>query len=120
MEQNRCPGCMEIKSGTMCEHCGYDERKQNVSHQLQTGTVLLGKYLIGRVLGQGSFGITYLGWNRYLNMKVAIKECFPCHFASRSGQYGVQAYNGGEKIFEEIKTRFSKETKNPVEWVATL
>ena len=113
MEQNRCPGCMNIKSGgAVCEHCGYDERKQNMSHQLQTGTVLLGKYLIGRVLGQGSFGITYLGWNRYLNMKVAIKECFPCHFASRSGQYGVQAYNGGEKDFEEIKTRFSKETKN--------
>ena len=61
MEQNRCPGCMNIKSGgAVCEHCGYDERKQNAPHQLQTGTVLLGKYLIGRVLGQGGFGILIL------------------------------------------------------------
>ena len=65
MENNRCPGCMEIKSGgAVCEHCGFDESRQNAPHQLQIGTVLQDKYLVGRALGQGGFGITYLGWNR--------------------------------------------------------
>ena len=74
MEENRCPGCMNIKNGIVCEHCGFDERRQNAPHQLQIGTALQDRYLVGRALGQGGFGITYLGWNRYLDKKVAIKE----------------------------------------------
>ena len=35
-----------------------------------------GKYRIERVLGQGGFGITYLGEQVALGRKVAIKEFF--------------------------------------------
>ena len=62
METKCCYGCMQEKEGTpFCEHCGYDERIPNGAHQLPKGTVLRGQYLIGKVLGQGGFGITYLG-----------------------------------------------------------
>ena len=115
MEQNRCPGCMNIKSGgAVCEHCGYDERKGNAPHQLQTGMVLLGKYLIGRVLGQGGFGITYLGWNRYLDTPVAIKEYYPDSFVERNAAYDTTVVCKTERMEEyytENRMRFLREAK---------
>ena len=51
-----------------------DEQKANEAHQLEAGSILAGTYLIGKVLGQGGFGITYVGWDLNLEIKVAIKE----------------------------------------------
>ena len=115
MEQNRCPGCMEIKSGgAVCGHCGFDPRKQNAPHQLQTGTLLQERYLVGRTLGQGGFGITYLGWNRYLERKVAIKEYYPSVFVDRNTAYhtGVSCRTEQmEAFFAENRMRFLREAK---------
>ena len=84
MEQKRCYGCMKIKSqGSVCEHCGYDESISNDIHQLPAGTILKEQYLIGRVLGQGGFGITYLGWDLYLDVPVAVKEYYPSGMVMR-------------------------------------
>ena len=48
------------------------------SHSLPVGTHLQnGKFTLGRVLGEGGFGITYLGAHRHLQRTVAIKELFP-------------------------------------------
>ena len=114
MEQNQCLGCMGIKSGTVCEHCGYDERRQNAPHQLQAGTILLGKYLVGRALGQGGFGITYLGWNRYLETKVAIKEYYPSFFVDRNATHDTSVICKSaqmEEYYTENRKRFLREAK---------
>ena len=47
------------------------------------------EYRIDKVLGQGSFGITYLATDVNLNVRVAIKEYLPSHCASRAGDYSV-------------------------------
>ena len=114
MEQKQCPGCMEIKSGTVCEHCGYDERRQNAPHQLQAGTVLQGRYLVGRALGQGGFGITYLGWNQYLETRVAIKEYYPSVFVERNATYNTSLVCKTQKMvepFQENRMRFLREAR---------
>src|SRR5438132_9899580 len=54
-------------------------------HALAVGTRLQGgAFTVGRVLGQGGFGITYLGSEPHLRRPVAIKEFFP-HGCSRQG-----------------------------------
>ena len=59
----RCLGCMRMKQQQpVCEHCGFDERRENSNHQLPLGTEVGGQYILGKVLGQGGFGITYIGW----------------------------------------------------------
>ena len=114
MEDNRCPGCMEIKDGTVCGHCGFDEEKQNEHHQLQIGTVLQEKYVVGRVLGQGGFGITYLCWNRYLERKVAIKEYYPSFLVERHTGFSTKVTCKSERMaesFAENRMRFLREAK---------
>lgn len=55
---------------------------------LPVGTVLNSQYTIEKVLGEGGFGITYLGFDKYLKIRVAIKEYFPAQFATRNTSTG--------------------------------
>lgn len=50
---------------------------------LYPGTLLAGKYLLGRILGHGGFAVTYLAINLDLGIRVAIKEYFPSELAGR-------------------------------------
>ena len=115
MEQKQCLGCMKHKQEyPVCEHCGYDERTANAPHQLQTGTVLQGRYLVGRALGQGGFGITYLGWNQYLETRVAIKEYYPSAFVDRNATHNTAVLcktERMEEMFRDNRLRFLREAK---------
>lgn len=76
---------MENYQGTPCPHCGYDpNRVKGQEYTLPPQTILAGKYLVGRMLGQGGFGITYIGWDIALERKVAIKEYYPNGLVGRS------------------------------------
>lgn len=115
MERHRCYGCMKMKTESpVCEYCGYDETMQNESHQLAAGTVLKEQYLIGKVLGQGGFGITYMGWDLYLDIPVAIKEYFPAGVVMRDNTISMDIMNcGGDEgaRFQNNKERFMREVK---------
>ena len=81
-----CLGCMEEKStGSTCPRCSYQQGVAPISaHHLPPGTILENKYLLGKVLGQGGFGITYIAWDQKLDMKLALKEYFPQGMAART------------------------------------
>jgi serine/threonine protein kinase len=83
--QSLCMGCMANKGVALrCPDCGWEEGQPADSPQhLPPRTVLEGKYLVGRALGQGGFGITYLAWDLNLNCKAAVKEYFPRDLCTR-------------------------------------
>ena len=119
MKFNRCFGCMEEIQGYPCPHCGFDPRSvKGIEYALPMGTILAGKYLVGRVLGQGGFGITYVGWDIALERKVAIKEYYPSGQVSRNpGSRGLtwytsvqsqQAKQNGTQIFLKEARKMSK------------
>ena len=68
-----------------CPYCGFElkENEKMYPGALRAGTVLKGRYLLGRVLGQGGFGITYLAWDESLKARVAVKEYMPGELATR-------------------------------------
>jgi serine/threonine protein kinase len=113
---NRCKYCFieKVYQGN-CLNCGYaeDANPESALH-LPPGTILQDKYLIGKALGQGGFGITYLAWDLDLNIKLAIKEYLPQDLAYRvEGQTEVSIYKktlsdsfsyGLEKFLEEART----------------
>jgi len=84
----QCLYCFEERGNEgVCRRCGYDESspRQAAGPELSPGTPLVeGKYLVGRVLGIGGFGVTYLGYDTRLKVKVAIKEFFPRHLVGRA------------------------------------
>ena len=99
MQFNRCLGCMEEIQGYPCPYCGFDPQKTPASNYvLPSGTVLAGHYVVGRVLGQGGFGITYIGYDLNLERKVAIKEYFPSGQVSRFSTMGTSlVWRDGEQ-----------------------
>lgn len=89
MEFTRCFRCMEVAERYPCPHCGYDPGKDKIAdYVLPPQTILNGKYVVGTPLGQGGFGITYVGWDLALDCKVAIKEYFPAGQVVRDNATG--------------------------------
>lgn len=52
---------------------------------LPEGTVIQERYKLLKAVGQGGFGITYIGWDKELHRNVAVKECFPVGLCYRDG-----------------------------------
>ena len=78
-------GCMADFRGYPCPVCGFDPGKAaGNEYALPLQSILGSKYLVGKVLGQGGFGITYLGLDMTLERKVAIKEYYPAGQVSRT------------------------------------
>lgn len=80
-----CLSCFQHTGGlNPCPHCGADAAHIQVSTQhLTPGTVLNQNYLIGKALGQGGFGITYIGWDLHSWRIVAVKEYYPSGLVTR-------------------------------------
>lgn len=83
MGQLWCNNCLEEIENYPCSRCGYAPTEENQIRYALTGHVLAGRYLVGRILGQGGFGITYLGMDMKLQTRVAIKEFYPSGHVSR-------------------------------------
>lgn len=90
---------------------------------LQPGSVLQGlkyKYIIDRVLGQGTFGITYLARTMVTvagdlgqlrtEIQVAVKEFFMRDINERDGNEVSQGSKGG--LFVNYKRKFAREASN--------
>ena len=116
-ELNLCYGCMhKLEEGqTICPFCGNENTvRTNGDDELPEGTVLDGHFLLGKVLGRGGFGITYLGYDINLQKKVAIKEFFPRGFCIRASQtYNVKstAADDDSTIFSNGVDAFLKEAR---------
>ena len=81
---NLCESCFEKITNEPCPHCGFiKENYHPDSIALPCGSVLQGRYKIGKVLGKGGFGITYLSYDVKLERKIVIKEYYPDGIVSR-------------------------------------
>ena len=123
----RCYGCMcEFNDEyELCPHCGFimGTQPERVNH-LPYGTRLQDRYTIGRALGHGGFGITYIAWDEEKESVVAIKEFFPHSLSMRNpGETEVYCYveesnryfnDGIRKMMEEGKklSRFIENENN--------
>ena len=115
-----CENCFAEATGAVCKVCGFNsEDNAPDPAMLAPGSVLLNRYVIGRVIGKGGFGITYLAYDALVGRKIAVKEYFPYGLAQRTaGSIEVSVTSddnaepfklGAEKFYNEARlvTRFN-------------
>ncbi|MDL2288254.1 protein kinase [Oscillospiraceae bacterium OttesenSCG-928-F05] len=112
----RCMGCMaeaELQDG-LCPHCGYAQgTPPREAYHMTPESILHARYIVGRVLGHGGFGVTYIGYDAQLDRKVAIKEFLPSTFATRMpGDTLITVYAGeATEQFEAGLVKFVEEAQ---------
>ena len=84
-----CIHCMEIiEDGTnICPKCNKSQKVTGATEEyyITPGTFLEnGRYFIGDPIGEGNFGITYIGIDTRLDSKIAVKEYYPKSYSKRN------------------------------------
>lgn len=87
--------------------------RENRLDALAMGTALNDRYVIGKVIGSGGFGIIYLAYDTDTERKVAVKEYFPLGTAVRiPDRITIDAISHRyEDDFKKGKERFFNETE---------
>lgn len=112
-----CLNCMAgYVEGGVCTHCKKTagaELSDRPADALPAGFSLAnGRYYLGKVLGKGGYGITYLAWDRKWNRRIAIKELYPQNAVRRDVKTrALLVEKGMEEDFAHLKLRFSQEAQ---------
>lgn len=113
-----CPACFKQFNSDIaeCPECKYNSQKKNNPNSpcaLPVETVLNGRYVVGKVLGKGGFGITYLAYDIRTQTKKAIKEFFPNDVVFRAAGQTVVSVCSREKIplFQTGAEKFYNEAR---------
>ena len=110
-----CYGCFGEHDGNgACPHCGFDiNTAKHPAIALPIGTILNGRYLTGRVLGVGGFGVTYLAMDMTLETPVAVKEYLPSGIAIRDNDHYTMTVSSQDEQtkFDNGATKFLDEAR---------
>ncbi len=117
-----CGNCFnQLAEGSICSICGCDNTREGKKHltALPAGTVLNQRYFVGRVLGQGGFGVTYLAQDYATKDRIAIKEYFPTDFIMRVPGMTAVRFQTDERAadFETGKQQFLEEARTLAELI---
>ena len=112
-----CPYCMKENASDICPECGRAiSAYKPESHMLLPGTLLHSRYMVGAVLGEGGFGITYVGADTVLQCRVAVKEFYPAGMASRtcSESPSVRSLHSRQSlaVFQKCRDQFLFEARS--------
>lgn len=109
-----CPNCFSGHyQGGHCSDCGYADPGTGTGQALPPGVMLGNRYLLGRVLGIGGFGITYKAFDTLYREVCAVKEFAPSQLAyRRPGEYEMTPHNSAcVSHFQHGMQRFMEEAQ---------
>ncbi len=114
---NKCYYCFSnIGENGKCLTCGYDiSAYEPKAYHLPIGTAVGGRYIIGAVIGEGGFGITYSAFDKKMNARCAVKEYYPRQISGRGStdeeRTRVFSISGMEHDYAAGLERFQNEAK---------
>lgn len=111
--KNLCESCFSEINSERCPFCGFSAGIYYPDPQvLPCGSILMGRYFVGRVIGKGGFGITYLAYDVKSGSTLAIKEYFPIELAFRNERSPqVRVIKGSEELFRRGSEKFYSEAR---------
>ena len=116
----KCPNCFShTAEGKKCAVCGYEIKEAECIEDLKLFHKLKNRYVIGRSLGAGGFGITYMAYDTVDDKRVCVKEYFPMGLVVRDRdgvsiqytrqnriqefEHGIQRFIDEANIISEMK-----------------
>jgi len=99
-KHNLCLYCFEPSDSEVCPHCGGDASAAVPVNQLSPGTILAGRIMVGRAVGQDSSGIVYTAMDTRRNVVVRVREFLPRDAAIRNADGSVSPLSEGEERFQ--------------------
>ncbi len=117
MEIKICPECLyQVNGKKFCPYCGFNIAGYTPKeHHLPPGTVIGERYVIGRAIGEGGFGITYTAADIKLGGKFAVKEYYPSSISGRSSSVSdshmICPFTGNDEEFNAGLVRFENEAR---------
>lgn len=109
IKKEYCPNCFNaIGSMRPCPYCGNEQFDRKNPLALPVNVVLKNRYVVGRMLGAGGFGITYKCYDLKERKICAIKEYAPSTSATRlSDSLTLTATSvSRQEIFEHGREKF--------------
>ena len=106
MALRRCYGCMDMTDQPVCPRCGCGVDVANQPHQLPPGTILGGRFLVGRALWQSPQAIGYIALDRSREQTVNVLEFYPMQHSRRKGNAVEPAGGSAGRRFAEAKGMF--------------
>jgi serine/threonine protein kinase len=107
----RCFNCLEDLTSNSCNNCGFKNSNLKLNNSaLKPGTLLDGRYYLGRVLGQGGFGITYIASDEIMGGIVAVKEHYPKAIVQRAPN-GLDVLTDNKTEFNDGLKKFTDEAR---------
>lgn len=110
-----CPSC--FREGVVkgrCPHCGFSQLEHPADPRfLPWFSILNARYLVGKSLGQGGFGITYLAKDMLTGSICCIKEYYPNNLISGRTSRGdiCLGADADREEFEQGKRQFIEEAR---------
>ena len=110
-----CSFCFStLMQGTdSCPVCGSMKKIRTMPEVLPCGTILHGRYVLGKTLGKGGFSITYTAYDSRTDSVVAVKEFFPSDIAKRNadGIIVTARTNKEEAVYKQGMKHFYEEAQ---------
>lgn len=108
-----CPNCFSENIISTCPKCGYTYNPSTQSSDiLSPGILLNNRYIVGRCIGQGGFGVTYIAKDTFKDEICAIKEYYPNQLVDRASNNFLTVHSDDLKNkFENGKKCFIDEAK---------
>ena len=113
MSGERCLACMKplVAGMNRCPYCGSAVPcEPNPEDSLPLGYILNNRFVIGKVIGRGGYGITYIAFDSRLQIIRCIKEYFPQKY-NRRPDMSPEVPPEKEEEFQRLSDHFLKEAR---------
>jgi serine/threonine-protein kinase len=90
----------------ICPRCGYRYAPNPKGGFLQPKTIILDRYLVGRLVSKNTQSATYIGFDTETESRIEIKEFYPRSLALRNEEGEVLPLASKEVLFKTLKSEF--------------
>lgn len=97
-----CMGCMKPldDQAIICPHCHYSTGINNKASYISQGTIIAGRYLIGKAVSAANDNVVYIGLDKETEQTVSVCEFYPAKIASRDNFGTVVCQNEKAALYD--------------------